>query len=150
MRKRNNTIRISYYGIVGIVLLFVVIIGKLILVSYSDKVDGKNIKEIAASRTTATAKITASRGTIYSINGEALAEDVNAYTVIAYVDLAASRTTNPNKPRHVVDKEYTANVLSEYLNLSPEYILSRLNVRAYQVEFGTNGKDIIEILKKEI
>lgn len=150
MRKRNNTIRISYYGIVGIVLLFVVIIGKLILVSYSDKVDGKNIKEIAASRTTATAKITASRGTIYSINGEALAEDVNAYTVIAYVDLAASRTTNPNKPRHVVDKEYTANVLSEYLNLSPEYILSRLNVRAYQVEFGTNGKDISEKLKKEI
>ncbi len=146
MKKKNSTIHISYYGIIGIVLLFGVIIGKLVLVSYSDEVDGVNVQEIAASRTTATSRISASRGTIYSVNGEALAEDVNAYTVIAYVDLSESVRGSAR----VIDKEYTANVLSDYLNLSPEYILSRLNTRAFQVEFGANGKDISEKLKSEI
>ncbi len=151
MKKKNNTIRVSYYGIVGIVLLFAWIIGKLVFVSYFDEVDGVNVHEIAASRYTATGAIAASRGTIYSVNGEALAKDVNSYTVIAYVDLAASRTTNPERPRHVVDKEYTANVLSEYLNMSPERILALLNTPgAYQVELGPGGRDISEKLKIDI
>ncbi len=151
MKKKNNTIRINYFGIICIVLLFAVIIGKLIFVSYFEEVDGVNIHAIAAGRYTATSKITAERGTIYSANGEALAKDVNSYTVIAYLDLAKNRTTNPNKPRHVVDKEYTANALSEYLNMSPERILALLNTpNAYQVELGPGGRDISEKLKIDI
>ena len=151
MKKKNNTIRISYYGILCIVLLFGAIIGKLVYVSYYKDIDGVDIHKIAADRYTASSRITASRGTIYSVNGEALAKDVNSYTVIAYVDGAASRTTNPNKPRHVVDKEYTANVLSEYLNMTPERILALLNTKgAYQVELGPGGRDISEKLKIDI
>lgn len=151
MKKKNNTIRISYYGILCIVLLFGIIIAKLVYVSYFKDIDGVDIHKIAADRYTASSRITASRGTIYSVNGEALAKDVNSYTVIAYVDGASSRTTNPNKPRHVVDKEYTANVLSEYLNMSPERILSLLNTPgAYQVELGPGGRDISEKLKIDI
>lgn len=150
MRKKNNTIRISYNGIICIVLLFGIIIAKLIYVSYANVVDGVDIQAKAESRTTAKTEITASRGTIYSTNGEVLAKDVNSYTVIAYVDGAKSRTTNPAKPRHVVDKEYTANTLSQYLNMSPEKILNLLNRKAYQVELGPGGKDISEKLKKEI
>lgn len=142
MRKKNNTIRISYYGIICIVLLFACIIGKLVYVSYFDDVDGVNIHSIASSRYTTTATINASRGTIYSVNGEALAKDVNSYTVIAYLDLA---------PKPVQDKEYTANVLSEYLNMSPERILALLNTpNAYQVELGPGGRDISEKLKIDI
>lgn len=148
MKKKNNTIRISYYGIIGIVLFFFCIIVKLIYVSYSKTVDGVDIKEFAANRNTTTTKLTASRGTIYSSNGEVLAKDVNSYTVIAY--LAESRTTDPDKPRHVVDKEYTANVLSEYLNMTPEAILKLLNMNGYQVELGPGGRDISETKKKEI
>lgn len=151
MKKKNSTIRISYYGILGIVLLFVAIIAKMVYVSYFEEVDGVNIKNLAAGRYTATSTINASRGTIYSVNGEALAKDVNSYTVIAYLDLAKSRTTNPDKPRHVVDKEYTANVLSEYINMSPERILALLNTpNAYQVELGPGGRDISEKLKIDI
>lgn len=151
MKKKNNTIRISYYGIISIVLLFGIIIAKLIYVSYFKDIDGVDIHQIAANRYTTTSSITASRGTIYSVNGEALAKDVNSYTVIAYLDLAKGRTTNPNKPRHVVDKEYTANVLSEYLNMSPERILALLNTpNAYQVELGPGGRDISEKKKIDI
>ena len=123
----------------------------MVYVSYFEEVDGVNIKNLAAGRYTATSTINASRGTIYSVNGEALAKDVNSYTVIAYLDLAKSRTTNPDKPRHVVDKEYTANVLSEYINMSPERILALLNTpNAYQVELGPGGRDISEKLKIDI
>ena len=149
MKKKNNTIRISYYAIICIVLLFCIIIGKLIYVSVSKTVDGVNIKEFASNRNSTTETITATRGTIYSVNGEALAKEANSYTVIAY--LSASRTTDEKHPRHVVDKEYTANVLSEYLNMSPEYILGLLNNdKAYQVELGPGGRNISERLKQEI
>ncbi len=148
MAKRNNTIRISYYGIMCIVLLFGGIIAKLIYVSNSNDVDGVDIKQVATNRYSATTKISASRGTIYSVNEEALAKNVNSYTVVAF--LSESRTTNPKKPRHVVDKEYTANVLSEYINMSPERILSLLNTKGYQVELGPGGRDISEKKKIEI
>ncbi len=142
MKKKNNTIRISYKGIICIVLFFVAIIVKLVYVSYSRVVDGLDIKAYAAGRNTRTDKITASRGTIYSSNDEALAKNVNAYTVIAIID--------EKYPNHVEDKEYTANTLSEHLNMSPEAILKILNQKGFQVEFGVYGKDISEKKKKEI
>lgn len=148
MKKKNNTIRISYYGILCIVLLFGIIIAKLFYVSYSKVVDGMDIQAYANGRNSTKTNITASRGTIFSANGEALAKDVNSYTVIAFLD--EGRTTNPKKPRHVVDKEYTANVLSEYLNMTPEAILNLLNLKGYQVELGPGGRDISEKQKKDI
>ena len=130
MRKKSNTVKLSYIGIIGVVLLFCVFIGKLIYVSYSKKVDGVDIRAFAANRNSTTETLTASRGTIYSSNGEILAKDVNSYTLIAY--LSKSRTTDERYPHHVVDKEYTANVLSEHINMSAEEILERLNFKGYQ------------------
>jgi len=146
--KNNTTINISYYAILGIVLLFCVMIVKLVYVSEASLVDGVNIKAIANSRYMTTQTLTASRGNIISSDGEILAQDVNSYTVIAYID--ENRTTNPERPRHVVDKEYTANVLSEYLNMSAEYIFNLLSYKGYQVELGPGGRNISERLKEEI
>ena len=148
MKKKNNTIRISYIGIISIVFLFVIISIRLFLVSCFDEVDGINIKEFAKNRNTITKKLSASRGTIYSINGEALAQDVNSYTVIAY--LSDSRTTDKDNPKHVVDKEYTANTLAPYLSMTPEYILKLLSNDTYQVELGPGGRNISETLKQQI
>ena len=148
MKKKNNTIRINYIGIICIVLLFGVIIFRLILVSSLNKVDGTDIKKFAENRNTTTKTLTASRGSIYSVNNEVLAQDVNSYTVIAY--LSPSRTTNKKYPKHVVDKEYTANALSEYLGMTPETILGLLNYNTYQVELGPGGRNISENLKQKI
>lgn len=148
MRKKSNTVKLSYIGIIGVVLLFCVFIGKLIYVSYSKKVDGVDIRAFAANRNSTTETLTASRGTIYSSNGEILAKDVNSYTLIAY--LSKSRTTDERYPHHVVDKEYTANVLSEHINMSAEEILERLNFKGYQTEFGLAGKNLSEKQKQEI
>ncbi len=108
-----------------------------------------NLTEFADSRNTTKETLYASRGNIYDINGEVLAKNVNSYTLVAY--LSESRTTDPDNPQHVVDKEGTAKALSEVLDMDYEYALSRLNVEgAYQVEFGTAGRDLSENKKAEI
>ena len=102
----NNAIKINKFFIIGIVLLFGLIIGKVIFVSASTNIDGINIKEFALSRTTEKKTLYASRGNIYDVSGETLAESVNSYTVIAYIDPV--RTKDMDNPQHVVDKELTA------------------------------------------
>lgn len=149
MTKRDNTVNIKPVGVLCVVLLFAIIIGKLIYVSAAKKVDGVDIKTFAANRNSTTIKRTASRGEILSCNGETLAKDVNSYTVVAF--LSPTRTTNPKYPHHVVDKENTAKVLSEYINMSESTILNLLNMKgAYQVELGPGGRNISEKLKQEI
>ena len=144
----NNAVKINKFLIVGIVLLFGLIIGKLIYVSISTNIDGINIKKFALSRTTGNKVLYASRGTIYDVNGEILAENVNSYTVIAY--LSASRTTNDKKPQHVVDIEDTVNKLSPILGMDEKRLRNLLMRDAYQVELGPEGRGISELLKEKI
>ena len=145
---KNSTIRISYIGIVFIFLVLTIISIKLVFVSTSPVVDGINIKKFAEGRNTTKKTLTASRGNIYSDNGAILAQNVNSYTVIAYLE--KSRTTDKKHPRHVVDKEYTANVLSKYINMTPKEILNLLNSKSYQVELGPGGRNLSEGKKQEI
>lgn len=146
--KKNNCIRINNITLIAVVLLFGLIIVKLLYVATSKKVDGINLKEFALSRTTANKTITANRGTIYDVSGEILAQDVRSYTVIAY--LAKSRTTDPEDPQHVVDKQMTAEALSPLINMSVKSILNLLNNDLYQVELGPGGRGITELVKQEI
>lgn len=153
--KKNNTVKINMGLIIVIILFFVAIIIKLSYVNIAKDVDGVDIEAFANNRNTTKKTLYATRGAIYDTNGDYLAQTVNSYTIIAY--LSSSRTTNPDNPKHVVDKENTARKLSEILTLNGktsmtyEYILSRLNLEGrYQVEFGSGGSGITELLKSEI
>ncbi len=148
MNKKNNTIKINKYFMICIVLLFCVIIYRIIYISTAKKVDGINLSAFASNRNTAKKTLYASRGTIYDTTGEILAQSVNSYTVIAYLD--SSRTTNKKNPQHVVDKEKTAKELAPILNMSEEKILSLLNKKVYQVELGPGGRGITELVKSQI
>ena len=88
------------------------------------------------------------RGAIYDINGNILAQDVSSYTLIAYLD--ESRSDGSEELRHVTDKEGTAKTLSEYIDTPNERILEILNKEAYQVEFGTGGKNLSQLKMEEI
>ena len=144
----NNAVKINKFLVLGIVLLFGLIIGKVIFVSASTNIDGINIKEFALSRTTEKKILYASRGTIYDSSGEVLAENVNSYTVIAYLD--PIRTKSDKNPQHVVDKEYTADLLSPVIGMDKEKMLNLLNRDAYQVELGPEGRGISELVKEKI
>jgi len=91
-------------------------------------------------------EIKAKRGTIYDRNGNELAYDSEAYTVVAI--LAQS------DPQHIKDPEKVAKVLAPILNMKEEQIISLLNTKnVYQVEIRPGGwkigPDKAEQIKKQ-
>ena len=147
-RKKGNNIKYSRVIVFISLLLFCAIIGRVIQLGMSKKIDGIDLKQLATKRVTKTDIISAKRGNIYSSNGDILAQNVSSYKLIAYLD--SKRTTNKNRPQHVVDKELTASKLAPILGIEKDEILKYLNRKAYQTEFGTHGKDLNEITKKQI
>lgn len=147
---KHKRITLKKIPIINIVILFLLcaIIAKVSYISLNKTVDGIDIRKFADNRNTQEDVLFAKRGTIYDKNGEVLAQSVNSYTVIAY--LSEKRTENPDKPKHVVDKEYTAEMLSQHLGMDKEQVLSQLNKDKYQVEFGTKGRNLTELKKSEI
>ncbi len=155
MKNKNNTVKINNIFLLGIVFLFGLIIIKMVFIAITHNVDGVDLKAFAKNRDTVKTTLYAARGTIYDISGEVLAQNVNSYTVIAFLE--ESRTTNKNNPEHVVDKENTANKLYEIFNkyiknnkMTKDDILALLNKDAYQVELGPSGRGITELVKEEI
>lgn len=149
MKVKRSRVRVNNLLVLVFFCAFLIAIIKLVYVAVSPKVDGKNLREFADIRNTKKRVIPATRGNIYDVNGETIASNANSYTLIAY--LSEKRTTNPSNPQHVVDKERTAKALSEVLDMDYEYVLGRLNVKgAYQVEFGTKGKNLSENQKVKI
>lgn len=144
-----NKVKMPKILVIITLLVFASLIWRLSSISLSKYVDGININELSSNRTTKKLTIPSSRGTIYDTKGNVLAQDVSTYILIAYLD--PNRTTNPNKPQHVVDKENTAIILAELLNGDKEYILNCLNKEnVYQTEFGSLGKNLSEIEKTKI
>ncbi|CAM5188253.1 Penicillin-binding protein 2B OS=Ureibacillus acetophenoni OX=614649 GN=SAMN05877842_101375 PE=3 SV=1 [Ureibacillus acetophenoni] len=95
------------------------------------------------------AVLTAERGKILDRGGSVIAEDTLSYRLIAVVSPIA--TTNPEKPRHVVDPDKkTAEILAKYIEMDEANIYKNLTKKItdsntgelkqpYQVEFGTAG-----------
>ena len=130
-------------------ITFAIFIYRTIELSTSKEIDGINLQSLAKKRTTKKEIIKAKRGTIYDSRGDVLAETVSSYKLIAYLD--KKRTRDKNRPQHVVDKELTAEKLSEILKMPKDDILSRLKKEGlYQTEFGKYGKDLDEITKQKI
>ena len=124
-------------------------IGRVIQKKKKKKIDGIDLKQLASKRTTKTDIISANRGTIYSANGDTLAQNVASYKLIAYLD--SKRTTNEKKPQHVVDKEDTAEKLAPILDMEKDEVLYYLNKEGvYQTEFGSKGKALNELTKSKI
>ena len=93
--------------------------------------------------------VSAKRGSIYSVNGDILAQNVSSYKLIAYLD--PKRTTNKKRPQHVVDKEDTARKLAPILGMEEAEVLRYLSKEnVYQTEFGVKGKGLSELVKKQI
>ena len=148
-KKKGNNVRYSKAIILFSLLLFALMIGRVTQLALSKKIDGIDLKDLASKRTTRTQTLSAKRGNIYSKDGEVLAQNVSAYKLIAYLD--PKRTANKKKPQHVVDKEKTAEALAPILNMEKDEVLKYLNKEnVYQTEFGSKGKNLTELVKKQI
>lgn len=141
-KKIHLNMKLSMW-IVG--FFFLIIIIKLSYVVLSEKVDGINLTEFANNRNTTKEILYAQRGIIYDRDGKPLAKNANSYKVFAI--LSPSRTTNPNKPMHVVEKESTAIALCDILASKDEAkerckndLIRYFNQDLYQVELGIWGR----------
>lgn len=147
--KKENKVKISNLLLILALFLFLVIIIRVSYIALSKEVDDINIQELASKRTTKTTILKANRGTIFDNSSNVLAQDVSSYTLIAYLD--STRTTDPDNPNHVVDKENTALVLSALLGMEYDTVLSYLNKEnVYQTEFGVKGRGLTELEKDTI
>ena len=148
-KRRKNNIKYSRILIFISLLLFCLMIFRVVQLGTSKKIDGIDLQKLASSRTTRTDVVEAKRGAIYSFNGDILAQNVASYKLIAYLD--PKRTTNKNRPQHVVNKEETAEKLAPILEMDKDEILKYLNKeKVYQTEFGIKGKGLNEITKTKI
>ena len=148
-KRTSNNIRYSKIVTAVALFLFVVMIARLAQLALATEIDDTNLQALAKQRTTKTDIIQAERGTIYSADNEVLAQNVSSYKLIAYLD--ESRTTDPDNPKHVVNKEETASKLAPILGISEEEILGYLSKEGiYQTEFGSAGKGLTELTKEKI
>lgn len=149
-KVNTNKLRISKFLYVIVFFLFIcfaVALGYRCLVNY-DAMPGVSISDFINNRNIEENVLLPERGAIYDKNGNVLAQDVSSYTLIAYLN--SSRTIDNAKPRHVVDKKKTALELSKYIDTSYDRILEILNKDAYQVEFGTGGKNLSQLEMEKI
>jgi penicillin-binding protein 2B len=138
------------FGFFG--LLFFVLLFRYFSIQISGEVDGQPLAAKAQEKYSREGNLTALRGDIFDRNGGVIAEDTNAYTIIAILD--KKMTTNPKKPQHVKNLDKTAKELSKYLEMDESEIYSILSKgkknKKFQVEFGKSGRDITNQTKKKI
>lgn len=148
-KRIKNNIKYSKIVIFTSLFLFACMILRVAQLGLSSEVDNVNLKELASKRTTKKEILTAKRGSIYSSNGDTLAQNVSSYKLIAYLD--PKRTTDKKKPQHVVDKEKTAKELAPILGMEEAEVLKYLSKeKVYQTEFGAKGKGLTELTKNKI
>ena len=149
MRRSASKIHMNKFVLLGGFLLFCAIVARLIYLNLATKIDGIDLKEFAKNRNTTKETLYATRGTIYDKNNEVLAETVDSYTVVAFLD--SSRSKNSKTPKHVVDKRETAKALSPLINMTEDRIYDLLNQNGlYQVELGPGGRGLTELQKDAI
>lgn len=145
--NKNKNVTAKVFTLIFFLFIFILIL-RLGYLCLTGEVDGINLKNFSDKRNTKEETLYALRGNIYDVNGDVLAQTINSYTIIAYLD--ESRSEGYKTPQHVVNKEETAEKLSTVLDMSKEKILERLNKKAYQVEFGPKGRGLTELQKEAI
>ncbi|MGG3466571.1 penicillin-binding protein [Neobacillus pocheonensis] len=138
------------FGLFG--LLFFVLLIRYFTIQITGEVGGQALAAKAEQKYSRNGVLQASRGTIFDRNGEVVAEDTAAYTLIAVLD--KRMTTNPKEPHHVKDPSFTAKELAKYIKMDESEIYKILTdgmkKKRFQVEFGRAGRDISHETKIKI
>ncbi|TQR16471.1 penicillin-binding protein [Psychrobacillus vulpis] len=132
--------------------LFFILLSRFLFIQVTGTAEGQELSTKAESKYSREQFLQASRGKIIDRNGDIIVEDTLSYKMIAVISPEA--TNNSKTPRHVIDPEKTAQVLSEYIDMTEEEIIDLLNksikAEKYQVEFGKAGRDISHKVMNEI
>lgn len=149
----NEKFKVSKLVIIATFFLFLILIGRLCYLCLVDyKVGNTTIAAFIKSRNTKEEIIMPKRGTIYDVNGSILAKDVISYTLVAY--LSDTRVDAKGNKNYVEDIDSTSVKLASVLGVDASEIKNILvkgkENNKYQVEFGSSGKGLSELVKEEI
>lgn len=149
MKKRKSMNRRALALFTIFSLLFFLLSYRFLVIQITGQVEGKELRAYAQEKYSKEALLEASRGSILDRNGEPLAQDTVTYKLVAILDPSVT-PENAETPKHVVDPEKTADVLSQYIDMEKSEIYSILTKDAFQVEFGKAGRDFSYEQKKQI
>ncbi|MFL2104355.1 penicillin-binding transpeptidase domain-containing protein [Desemzia sp. FAM 23991] len=151
MKKRNplkNRKLISILLFFACIVIYAIFAGRFSYIMVKGEVNGENLETNVNNLYTRSSVLEANRGTIYDVGGNPVAMDATSYSL--YAVLTDEWSNNKKNPQYVVDKEKTAETLSQYISMSEEEILQKLNQDLSQVEFGTAGKNLTYDIKSDI
>lgn len=148
MKKSNRTIGVIFFAFVCVFLVLCLNIVCVSVLGIHIN-SGTDISEYSTGVNVYKKTLKARRGYIYDRNKEIIAQDSSTYNIYAII---AERWNSDNSPAYVVDYEETAEVVAPYLNMTAEDFLSYLtaNPSAYQVEFGSRGRNLSQSVKDAI
>ena len=141
MNRSNNRLRILYslmliVSLLVIINVFLVVVGKVHLRSNT------SLEDYAGSVSTINDTIFSSRGKIYDDTGIVVAQDVDTYDIICFLD--KDRIATGGVVAYVDDPSYTAKMLAPILDISEMEIYDRLteDPSLYQTELGAKGRNL--------
>src|SRR5690625_114770 len=152
MKKNKTTHFMAGIMIILFVGIFLVLTGRFLYIQTTGEVNNVSLQEWAEEKRTTSFTLGSERGKIYDKNGMTLAYDMPVYRLYAIVQEAYS--TNLDNPQHVVDPQETAEKLAPIIDADKaeiqESLENGIENDAFQVEFGSEGRELSQQQKEEI
>lgn len=148
-----KTNKIAYLAIAYMVVIALIIanVGYLMATGKNLYSQG-DIQAYAKNRAVKTTPVYSQRGTIYSSDGQIVAQDVTKYKLVVIID--ESRPGYGDTPSHLVDYDALINDVSVIIGMEPAKMEEKLQYskdnNLYQMEFGSYGNSLSAIQKKQI
>ncbi|UCZ51831.1 penicillin-binding protein [Bacillus shivajii] len=139
MLEENKSIKVTKRGlyILLVILLGVgIMFSRFVYIQAAKEVQGQDLETLLEQRWSQSRVIDGTRGTIFDRNGEALAEEIPSYTLVAIVD---DRFNS-----YVSDPKFTAEQLSTVLDMDAStienFLSNAIENERVQVELGPRAK----------
>ncbi|WP_430786118.1 penicillin-binding protein [Virgibacillus flavescens] len=152
MKKNSTTHLMSGILILAFVSIFLILTGRFMYIQATGEINNVSLEKWAEEKRTSSYPLDSTRGKILDSKGMTLAYDRPTFKIQAIID--ESHSKDLEEPQHVKNPQKTAEMLAPLLDMEEKDILDRINSGVekdkFQVEFGTDGKELSQETKDKI
>ncbi|MBO7697800.1 MAG: penicillin-binding protein, partial [Erysipelotrichaceae bacterium] len=149
MKRSDNRLRFLYALMIIAAIMVIVNIG-FVTIGKVHLRSNTSLTNYVNSVSNVDETIFASRGLIYDSSGTIVAQDVQTYDIICYID--PNRLSSGDRIAYVDNPSFAAEALAPILNMEAKDIYDILvsNTGLYQIELGANGRNLTQQQKDQI